>query len=244
VYVRNPVPDIQPIAALKARVYVKQGRLARALDWAREQGLSVDDELSYLQEFEHMTLARVLIADRSFVEALTLLERLLKAAEEGGRMRNAIEILVLQSLAQQANGDLPMALTSLARALTLAEPEGYLRIFVDEGPPMAKLLSEAAAHKILPDYVARLLDACRSEKTEDKPILPPAPSAQPLIGPLSGRELEVLRLVAQGLSNGEIGKRLFLAVNTVKGHNLRIFAKLQANSRTEAVARARELGLL
>jgi LuxR family maltose regulon positive regulatory protein len=117
---------------------------------------------------------------------------------------------------------------------------------VDEGRPIAKLLSEAAAQKILPDYVARLLAVFKSgnQKSGDKPSVFSASSVQLLSEPLSERELEVLRLVAEGLSNGEICKRLYLALSTVKGHNLRIFAKLQANSRTEAVARARELGLL
>ena len=124
----------------------------------------VDNDLSYLSEFEHITLARVLVAeyrreqaDRSILEAMELLERLLKAAEEGGRMGSAIEILVLQALAHEAQGNLPLALEPLERALTLAEPEGYIRIFVDEGMPMAQLLSEAAAAGIMPDYTRKLL---------------------------------------------------------------------------------------
>jgi LuxR family maltose regulon positive regulatory protein len=134
----------------------------------------------------------------------------------------------------------------LERALTLAEPEGYVRIFVDEGRPMAQLLSEAAAHGIMPDYTARLLAVFEAEeqKSEDESHLPHALPAQSLIEPLSQRELEVLRLIAQGLSNREISERLFLAVITVKGHNRNIFRKLQVRRRTEAIARARELGLL
>jgi LuxR family maltose regulon positive regulatory protein len=256
VYVRNPVPDMCPVEALKVRIYLRQGKLTKALDWARERGLSVDDELTYLREFEHITLARILIADyqsnradrstQSMREAMQLLRRLLKAAEEGGRMGSVIEILLLQSLGHSAQNNIPLALASLERALILAEPQGYCRIFVDEGLPMANLMSEAAARGMMPDYVATLLAVFRSEKqkTEDRSNLPAASPAQPLIDPLSPRELEVLRLVAQGLSNAEISKQLFLAVSTVKGHNLRIFAKLQAQSRTEAVARARELGLL
>jgi len=249
-YVRTPLPDVHPIAALKTRIWVAQGRLAEALGWARERELSVDDDLSYLREFEHITLARVLIAqyksdrvDDSIHKAVELLERLLQAAEEGGRTGSVIEILLLQALAHHAQGDIPRALDPLERALTLAEPEGYVRISVDEGLPMAQLLSEAAAQGIMPDYVGKLLAVFEAEKqkSEDKSYLPPA---QPLIEPLSQRELEVLRLVAQGLSNREIGKRLFLALDTVKGHNRRIYEKLQVQSRTEAIARARELGLL
>jgi LuxR family maltose regulon positive regulatory protein len=172
-----------------------------------------------------------------------LLERLLKEAEEAGRAGSAIEILELQALAHQAQGDIPAALMPLHQALTLAEPEGYIRIFVDEGPPMAQLLREAAARGIMPDYIGKLLAVFEAEeqKNDGKPNLPPA---QSLIETLSLRELEVLRLIAQGLSNREISKRLFLALNTVKGHNQKIYSKLQVQSRTEAIARARELDLL
>jgi LuxR family maltose regulon positive regulatory protein len=153
---------------------------------------------------------------------------------------------VLQALAHEVQGNYPPALVSLERALTLAEPEGYVRIFVDEGLPMARLLSEAAAHGVMPDYIGKLLAVFEAEKqkSEDKSYLPPVSPAQPLIEPLSQRELEVLQLIAQGLSNREIGERLFLALDTIKGHNRRIYDKLQVQSRTEAIARARELGLL
>jgi LuxR family maltose regulon positive regulatory protein len=253
VYLENPDPDVRPIAALKTRVWVRQGRLTEALGWARERNLSSGDDLGYLREFEHITLARVLIArydggreESRMREAMGLLERLLAAAEEGGRQGSVIEILLLQALAHQAQGDIPAALVPLERALTLAEPEGYVRIFVDEGLPMAQLLSEAAAHGIMPDYTAKLLAvfAAEEQKSEDVSHLPPAPPAQSLIEPLSQRELEVLRLIAQGLSNREISERLFLALSTVKGHNRIIFSKLMVQRRTEAVARARELGLL
>ncbi|HZA45808.1 MAG TPA: LuxR C-terminal-related transcriptional regulator [Rubrobacter sp.] len=252
-YVSDFYPNVRPIAALKARVWVMQGRLGEALGWARERSLSAHDDLSYVREFEHITLARVLLyrsksdrADRSILEAMGLLERLLQAAEEGEKTGRVIEILVLQALAHHVQGDIPAALVPLERALALAEPEGYVRVFVDEGRPMAQLLSEAAAHRIMPDYTARLLAVFEAEeqKSEDESHLPPALPTQSLIEPLSQRELEVLRLIAQGLSNREIGERLFLALITVKGHNRNIFRKLQVRRRTEAVARARELGLL
>jgi LuxR family maltose regulon positive regulatory protein len=260
-FVRTPVPIIRPIAALKTRIRIAQGKIAEALDWVRTRDLSVDDDISYLHEFEHMTLVRVLIAQEkrglaegSIHDAQGLLERLLQAAEEGGRKGSVIEILVLQALAHDAQGNLPPALVSLERALTLAEPEGYVRIFVDEGLPMARLLSEAAAHGVMPDYVGKLLAVFEAEKqkSEDKSYLPPVSPALPeghrdgesLIEPLSQRELKILQLIAQGLSNREISERLFLALSTVKGHNQKIFDKLQVQSRTEAIARARELGLL
>jgi LuxR family maltose regulon positive regulatory protein len=127
----------------------------------------------------------------------------------------------------------------LGEALAIAEPGGFIRLFIDEGRPMAQLLSEAAVQGIRPGDVAKLLAAFESEKQT-----PPVKSSQSLVEPLSQRELEVLQLIAQGLSNDEIGKRLFLALDTIKGHNRRIYDKLQVQRRTEAVARARELGLL
>ncbi len=148
-YVRAFSPNVRPVAALKARVWVAQGRLGEALGWARDQGLSVEDDLSYLREFAHITLARVLLAratiDRansSIPDAIGLLERLLQAAEAGERAGSVAEILVLQALAHQTQGDTPAALAPLSRALTLAEPEGYVRLFVDEGPPMAALFGK------------------------------------------------------------------------------------------------------
>ncbi len=149
-YMGDMFPNVRPVPALKARVWIAQDRLGEALGWAREQGLSVDDDLSYLREFEHITLARMLLArsggeraGHSGHDATRFLERLLLAAEEGGRTGHVIEILVLQALAHQALGDSPAALACLEQALTLAEPEGYVRVFVDEGPPMASLLRTA-----------------------------------------------------------------------------------------------------
>ena len=130
-YVSAFSPNVRPVAAFKTRVWVAQGRLGEALGWARQQGLSAHDDLSYLREFEHITLARVLLAQhkrdhagRSMLEAMGLLDRLLQAAEDGGRSGSVIEVLVLQALARQTQGDIPGALVPLERALTLAEPEG------------------------------------------------------------------------------------------------------------------------
>jgi LuxR family transcriptional regulator, maltose regulon positive regulatory protein len=252
-YMSDFSPNVRPIAALKARVWVAQGKLGKALGWARERGLSAHDDLSYLREFEHITMARVILAryksdreERPIHKAMGLLERLLQAAEEGGRTGRVIEILVVRVLAHEALGERPSALVPLERALPLAEPEGYVRIFVDEGRPMARLLTDAASRGIMPDYTARLLAAFEAEehKSAVGSHLSHAPLDQSLIEPLSQRELEVLQLIAQGLSNREIGERLFLAVITVKGHNRNIFRKLQVRRCTEAVARARELGLL
>ncbi len=264
-YVKNAVPVTRPIEALKARVYFKQGRLARAQDWRRERGLSADDEISYLSEFEHLTLARVLMAEYqsrqgrpAFLQAIGLLERLLKAAEAQRRTGSVLSILVVQALAHQVQGNHPLALAPLERALVLAQPEGYLRLFVDEGEPMRLMISDfrlqiekhprhAAGEDIeeIKSYTAQLLAAF--SKSPNAPV--PKSTIQNLKSeilpePLSERELEVLRLVAQGFTNNEISQRLVLALSTVKGHNLRIFGKLQAKNRLEAVTRARELGLL
>ena len=257
-YDGNFSPNVRPVVTRKTRVWVAQGRLGEALGWAREQGLSVENDLSYLHEFDHITLARVLLAryqgdraDGSISGVVGLLERLLKAAEAGGRKGSAIEILVLQAIAYHTQGDLTAALLPLQHALALAEPEGYVRMFLDEGSSMMQLLREASAREIMPNYADKLLAAFEAEKqpvlaaspgkSEDKPDLP---SANLLIDPLSQRELKILQLIAQGLSNREIGERLFLALDTIKGHNRKIFDKLQVQSRTEAIARARELGLL
>jgi LuxR family maltose regulon positive regulatory protein len=167
----------------------------------------------------------------------------LKSAKEGNRIGSVIEILVLQALAYEAQGNTQSALKSLERALTLAEPEGYVRIFVDEGLPIAQLLTEITSRGIMTGYTGKLL-AILKEETRQRANSSDLPTIQPLIEPLSQRELEVLRLVAQGFSNREISERLFLALPTVKGYNRTIFNKLQVHRRTEAVARAREFDLL
>jgi LuxR family maltose regulon positive regulatory protein len=249
----GPTPEYRPIGASKARVWIRQGNAAAALEWGRERGLSLDDEPSYGLEFEHITLARAHLADLGAVRdghairaVIDFLERLRAAAQAGGRLGNAIEILAVQALAHEMQGDRSLALQTLAQALALAEPEGAIRLFVDQGPPMARLLAQAAARGMAPDYTARLLAAFAADAPQPASgAHPPASTpAQPLIEPLSERELAVLQLIAEGLSNQAIGERLFLALDTVKGHNRRIFDKLQVQRRTEAVARARELGLL
>jgi LuxR family transcriptional regulator, maltose regulon positive regulatory protein len=237
-------PNVRPIAALKARVWVAQGRLGEALGWARAQGLAATNDLNYLHEFEHITLARVLLAkskgdraDGSVREAIGLLERLLKDADEGERTGTIIEILVLQALAHQIRADIPAALVPLARALTLAEPEGYVRVFVDEGPRMAELLEAAAKHGTASSYVRRLLGAFgRAEVT--------APVTQGLADPLTESELGVLRLLGTDLGGPDIARELTVSVNTMRTHTKAIYAKLGVNTRRAAVRRAEELNLL
>ena len=243
-YVSDFFPNVRPIPAMRARMWVAQGRLANALAWTREQGLSAEDDLSYLREFEHITLARVLLArdetnraHRSMQEATGLLSRLLRAAEEGARTRSVIEILVLQALAHHSHGDIRAALGPLERALTLAEPEAYVRIFVDEGPRMAVLLEAAANRGIALGHVGQLLTAFA--EPEDG-----SPTEQGLIEPLSDRELVVLRLLGTDLDGPDIARELTVSLNTIRTHTRHIYRKLAVTNRRAAVRRAGELGLL
>ena len=235
-YVSDFFPNVRPVPALRARVWIAQGRLGDALAWAREQGLSADDNLSYLREFEHITLARLLLA-RSEGEAAPLSERLLQAAEAGGRTGRVIEILVLQALTRQALGDIPAALGFLDRAVTLAEPEGYVRVFADEGAPMTSLLRAAAKHGTRRDYVRRLLAAASGIEHN-------SPTEQALIEPLCERELDVLRLLGSELDGPAIARELMVSLNTMRTHTKNIYAKLAVTNRRAAVRRAAELNLL
>ncbi|MEP6775397.1 MAG: LuxR C-terminal-related transcriptional regulator, partial [Chloroflexota bacterium] len=255
-YMSGLAPNVRPIAALRARVWVTQGRLGEALDWAGERRLSVEDDLSYLREFEHITLARLLLArcksdygdraDGSLREVMGLLERLLHAAEEGERTGSVIEILVLLSLAHEAQGDISAALGALQQAMTLAEPEGYVRLFVDEGMPMAILLEEAAKQWPAHRYVRRLLAAFgaarEAGKAEDGTLAQQAVK-QGSIEPLSERELEVLRLLRTELTGPEIARELTVSLHTVRTHSSNIYSKLGVDKRQAAVRRAEDLGL-
>ncbi len=235
-YVGDFSPNVHPIAASRARLWVTQGRLAEALDWTRLRGLSADDELSYLREFEHITLARVLLARHETEQAFELLERLLRPAEAGGRIGSIIEILLLQALAEKHRSASDDALVPLARALDLAELEGYVRLFVDEGSPMATLLAAAGERRIAPGYVRRLLAAFEEPDNGG--------GGRELVDPLSQRELEVLRLLATELSGPEIAREFVVSLNTVRTHTKNIYAKLGVNNRRAAIRQARQLGLL
>jgi LuxR family maltose regulon positive regulatory protein len=236
-------PDVRPIHALRTRVWLAQARLAEALEWVREQGLAVDDVLSYLQEFRHLTLARVLIAQfahegdiRSLRAAEGLLDRLLEAAEAGGRTGSIIEILILKAIVRHAMGDTPAGLIPLRRALALAGPEGYVRVFVDEGRPVATLL-EQLSKDANAGHARRVLKAF--QKTDGETRVGKSP-----FEPLSERELEVLRLLGTDLSGPEIAGELVVSLNTMRTHTKSIYAKLDVNSRREAVRRAHDLNLI
>jgi LuxR family maltose regulon positive regulatory protein len=252
-YNANFSPNVRPIMTRKVRVWLAQGRLGEALGWVQKQGLSVEDDLSYLHEFDHITLAKVLLTrylndrEAGYISAVMgLLERLLKAAEERGGKGSVIEIMVLQAMAYSAQGDLGTALKPLKQALTLAEPEGYIRMFLDEGSSMLQLLREASAREIMPIYTDNLLSAFEEEQlmSAGKSSLSTAPASQPLIEPISQRELEVLQLLKTELSGPEIARELMIALSTVRTHTKSIYNKLNVNNRRAAVKRAEELRLI
>jgi LuxR family maltose regulon positive regulatory protein len=245
---------VNPVPAERARLALAQGDVDAAGRWAQARGLTAEDEPSYPREHEHLVLARVLLATQAPDQALGLLERLYAKAAAQRRTGSVIQIRTLQALARSAGGDQPGALTALAQALTLAAPEGYQRVFIDEGPPMAALLRElagrrperpAAADAVPRDYLARLADAFDQAGL---PIRPPVRAGglvvAGLVEPLTERELEVLGLLAAGAPNRAIARELVITLDTVKRHVSHLFSKLEVTNRTQAVTRARELGLL
>ena len=254
VYTADFAPNVRPIPALKARLLASEGNVDPALAWAREHDLSVDDDLSYVHEYEHITLARVLLAqyrtqrtEAALRGAADLLERLLAAAQRGERTGNVIEILALQAVTRHAGGDTTRALPSLERALTLAEPEGYVRVFTGEGPPMTPLLQRLANRRPTWAYVRRLLDACAATEhplRTARAVLGRPANAPVLVDPLSARELEVLRLLATDLDGPALARHLVVSLNTLRTHTKNIYTKLGVNSRRAAVRRAGELNLL
>jgi LuxR family maltose regulon positive regulatory protein len=241
-----------PVPSQRARLLLAQGDVRAAAQWTTAAGLSPDDEPHYPQEPAYLVLARVLLAHNDPVPALTLLQRLLDAAASQGRTGSIIEIQALRALALAAHGDHASALGALAEALTLACRHGYVRVLADEGAPMRALLAQLsaarrgqqhAARRIDPGYLAALLRACGQADAAPAPRR--AAAAPPgLAEPLTDRELDVLRLIAAGKSNQRIAHDLVVALDTVKTHVTHILGKLGAANRTEAAARARQLGLI
>lgn len=225
------------IEAQKAHYWIKLGDLKAADQWAQKSGISAKDEISLFRTNQYRTWVRVALAIENYNAALELLIRLQERVEAAGRTRSLIQTLVLRALAHQVANDIPQALSVLERIITLTRPGGYIRIFVDEGEPMEKLLRLAQAREISKDYISKILAAFQETDIVSSPSLQ-------LVEPLSDRELEVLCLIADGLSNQEIADRLIIAVGTVKAHTVNIYRKLNVNSRMQAVARARDLRLL
>jgi LuxR family maltose regulon positive regulatory protein len=224
---------LTPLESVAARLHLAQGDLTTAYRWAEENALSLAVDPDFQQMENYLVLARVLIAQERSSDALDLLAQLLEKAGSAGAVGYEIEILTLQATALQAQDRRDSALKRLQQALTLSEPEGYIRTFADEGAPMTALLRQAAAQGVAPAYAGQILAAIGSSR----PVTT-------LIEPLSDREMEVLRLIAAGLSNQQIADELLLAVGTVKKHTHNIYGKLDVRSRTQAVGRAQDLDLL
>ena len=242
-----------PVPSQRARLLLAQGDTAAAARWTQQRGLRPDDEPGYPQEREYLVLARVLLAQDRPGQALTLLDRLLAQAATGDCIGSVIEIRALQALAHQASRDEPAAMAALVEALTLSCPRGHVRVFADEGPPMGALLGrlvaahrakQAPARRIPLSCLARLVQAFDGNLNAAAALRPELGTVPGLIEPLTGRELEVLRLLAAGKSNQRIAHDLVVALDTVKKHVTHVLGKLGAANRTEAVARARDLGLI
>lgn len=244
----SPIPNVYPIPALRARLWVKQGQLNKAEAWARKRGLAADDAVSYLHEYEYVTLAQLLIAqyqqDTTAVlleHAHQLLARLRQRAEAEKRMGSIIDIALHQALAHWLERDVTSALTALARTLALAEPQGYVRLFVEKGKPLADLLAVALQNE---EFASSYVRHLYTEVMETINDAAPKPAESTLPDPLTDRELDVLRLLETVLTGPEIATKLTVSVNTVRTHTKNIYSKLGVSSRRAAVRRARELDLL
>jgi LuxR family maltose regulon positive regulatory protein len=252
-------PDVRPIAAMRARVCIAAGDLVAATEWADSRGVSVSDDANYLREYEHLTLARLLLAklrteqhsddaaDATLTALLALLNRLYAAAAEAGRHGSVLEIRVLQALAHDAHGDLRQALAALSSALAEPpEPENYVRLYLGEREPMAALLQQMASEtgpngademsKVVRRRARRILD--QAERIHAAEL------SQASSESMSQRELEVLHLLESDMTGPEIARQLYVTVNTLRTHTKHIFTKLDVRTRAAAITRARERGLL
>jgi LuxR family maltose regulon positive regulatory protein len=244
---------LNPVPAQRARLLLAQDEMGAAARWAEESGLAPDDEPRYPDEPGYLVLARVLLAQDDPGRALSLLDRLHAAAAAQDRTGSLIEVGALRALALAATGAADEAVAALAGALVLACPQGFIRVFADEGPPMAALLGRlvgaqrdghAVAAAVPLGCLARLRRAFTAGHDTDGPGPGPAGPAPGIIEPLTARELQVLAMLAGGRSNQAIAAELVVALDTVKKHVSHVLGKLGAANRTEAVARARELGLI
>jgi len=241
---QSGLADAEWCRAVEADIHLKMGDQAAVQRWATTAGMAPDEEPHYLRMDQYLVYARLLLAQGQLAEVRAWLGSLAAFARERGLIRWLITIQILKALATHRAGDGPVARDYLAEAVQMAAPEDYVRAFFEEDPQVLDLLPNV--RRVAPQFIDRLLDqaapAAPSEPTQK--IAAPRPAGQPLVEPLTARELEVLGLIAAGLSNREIAERLFIVVGTVKRHINNIYGKLQVRRRTEAVARARELGLL
>jgi LuxR family maltose regulon positive regulatory protein len=235
---------VSRIAAWKARLWLVQGNLDAVEHWVQVRQLNTDDELLFAREVEHISFARFLIRRGELEDAIKLLARLIESAKAGGRVTRTIEMEVILSLALHALGETDQAIVALSDGLALAETRGHIRLFVNEGPAMARLLHVAHNRGIAREQVQRLLTAFPVAAPAQASLARSQVDQSDLIEPLSERELEVLELIARGLTNREIASRLYLSLHTVKAHTRNIYSKLDVHNRTQAVARARVSGIL
>ncbi len=251
-YDATEIDDIE-VAAHEAGLHIAQGDLEAAARWIKESNLGTSPDITQagsshlpysIRELQHITLARILVAQGRADAALEILDPLLTAAEGLGRTGSVIRVLVLKALAFEVRGDTLRAAKSLERALSLAQPGGYVRTFIDEGQPMERLMRRAVTQGAVREYTKQLLAACSAPKPRPPSRSKASGARGKLVEPLSDREVEVLKLVAAGQSNRDIAEKLYLAVGTVKKHVYNIYGKLNVKRRTEAVTRARDLRLI
>jgi LuxR family maltose regulon positive regulatory protein len=254
VYLGDFSPDVRPLHAVAARLHVRRDDVDAAVRWAHDHGLTASQDLSYLREFEHVTLAEVLLSrhrrdgdQTALLDADHLLERLREAADQGGRLATVIEVLALQALAADGRDDVDRALALLGRAASLAEPQGQVHAFARHGPLLAPLTEALAEQPGAVPWASSLRDACRaasSRPTSGEPSRQDGSRTERTVEALSGRELEVLQLLDTDLDGPEIAQHLFVSLNTVRTHTKSIYTKLGVNNRRAAVRRGHELGLL
>jgi LuxR family maltose regulon positive regulatory protein len=231
----------QWIGAIRARLWLAQGKLDVARLWAKTRGLSEEGKFDPGNEVEYLTLVRILLAEGRVDEATHLLSRLQTTMESAGRHGSLIEVFVLRAIALERKAGVRSALAVLEQSVSLARSEGYMRVFLDEGKPIETLLKIAVTKWREPDLVAyarKLLAAFAAASVS------PAEDQGPHSSILSERELEVLRLMAAGCTNQAIADELVIAIGTAKRHAANIFDKLDVRNRTEAVTKGRQLGLL
>lgn len=233
---------IEKADVLRARRSLSQGNLLAAVQWARERGFSLEDMIPFEQEMDYLTWARVLIAQGKTGEAMRIMDHIHSNAQQAGRVGTQVETLALQALAHHAINSIDLARATLAEALLRAEPEGYIRLFLDEGPPMAALIQQAGMRGITPRYIGMLFAAFKEAQV--LPEASPIPVTAALVEPLSERELEIVQLLARGATNQEIAQQLSIALTTAKKHVSNIIGKLGVSNRAQVAARARDLGLI
>jgi len=245
-----PIWVSSQMASWQVKFWLLQDDLEAISNWADKREILVYDDqhthegIDHLSMIDHIVYARVLIAQARMEETIQLLRHLYKTAKRSGRISRSIEIKMLEALAYQSTGQTEQAMETFGHVLNLAEPKGFIRTFVDEGPPMAHLLYEALSQGISPEYVQRLLAAFPVTEQDEDTSTKPQVDQSGLIEPLSDREIDVIQLIAKGLTNQEISNKLFLSMHTVKTHTRNIYSKLGAHHRAEAVAKARAFGIL